>query len=71
MAEATKLRYIGPFRSLDVPGLGTVQRNHQIPVEDATLAQSLLDQADWEEVGNPKPKGAAAEAEEDKVVTGG
>lgn len=54
MAEAKKIRYVGPFRSVDVAGLGNVKRNHQVEVADQDLAASLLDQADWEEVGKTK-----------------
>jgi hypothetical protein len=52
MAEAKKLRYVGPHDEVAVPALGkSVRRNHQVEVEDAALAKSLLAQADWEEVG--------------------
>ena len=52
MAEAKRLRYVGPFRAVDVPALGTtVKRNHQVEIEDKAVAAALLAQADWEEVG--------------------
>lgn len=52
MAEATKIRYVGPFRAVDVPALGTtVRRNHQVEIEDPAVAKALLAQSDWEEVG--------------------
>lgn len=62
MAEAKKIRYVGPFRAVDVPALGTtVRRNHQVEIEDQALAKSLLAQSDWEEVG---AKTAAKEKED-------
>lgn len=70
MAEPTKIRYVGGFDAVDVPALGqTVKRNHQVAVDDKTLAASLLEQSDWEEVG--VPKAAKAETEEEQVVKGG
>ena len=55
MAEARKLRYVGPFDAVDVPAIrATVKRNHQVEVADRAIADSLLAQADWEEVGTPK-----------------
>jgi hypothetical protein len=62
MAEPRKLRYVGPHDEVAVPALGkSVRRNHQVEVEDAAVAKSLLAQDTWEEVG---AKAAAAKRED-------
>lgn len=49
------LRYVGPHVAVEVPDLGaTVERNHQITVDDPAIAAALLDQDDWREVGAAK-----------------
>lgn len=69
MAEARKIRYVGPFDAVDVPALrATVKRNHQVEVADRAIADSLLAQADWEEVG---AKAAAKKAEPEEGKQGG
>lgn len=69
MAER-KFRYVGPHDAVYVPDLGvTVKRNHQVSVDNKTVADSFAAQADWDEVGVAKPK--PAEKEDEKVVTGG
>lgn len=51
-----KVRYIGPFDEVEVREFGiAVKRNHQAEIPDG-IAATLIEQADWEEVGKPKSK---------------
>lgn len=51
-----KVRYIGPFAEVELREFGiTVERNHQAEIPDG-IGATLVEQADWEEVGKPKSK---------------
>lgn len=70
MPETTgrKLRYVGPHKAVSVPALGegvTVKRNHQVTVEDAAIATSLLEQREnWREVGGTKKDGGQGDEQD-------
>jgi hypothetical protein len=56
-------KYVGPFDEVEIPALGlTVQRNHQVQVDDVDVADSLDAQDDWQHIPKPKrqPRKAAA-----------
>lgn len=62
--EPRRLRYVGPHVAVEVPSLGaTVERNHQIAVDDPAIAAALLDQEDWREVGAAKEPDKAEKKE--------
>lgn len=50
-----RIKYVGPFDSVDVPGLGTVEHGSEVSCS-AKQAESLLAQTDnWQPVkGAPK-----------------
>lgn len=51
-AKERRFRYAGPHDEVYVPALGKgVKRNHQLAVDDAAVADSLAQQADWKEIG--------------------
>lgn len=50
----TKMRYVGPIDEVELREFGIVaKRNHQVEIPEG-IAETLLDQADWEEVGKKK-----------------
>lgn len=52
-----KLKYIGPFPSIEIGATGQiVERGKTVEVEDDTLAKSLLKQDDWEKADSKKDK---------------
>lgn len=61
-----KFKYVGPHDAVDLPGVGTVERGHQVEVTGAA-AESLTKQTDWQRVAPPK-KRAAKKAVSKKAV---